>query len=138
MKIRVYYEDVDIGGVVYHSKYLNFCERARSEIFFAKGSSPIINDYHFVVKSIKANFLTPAFFGDLLEVKTKLTKIQGARVFLYQEVQKEGKSLFVMDIELVCLKGSRPARIPQLFVELLESQSALYDKDKKDIQSDGQ
>ncbi len=46
--LRVYYEDTDTGGVVYHSIYLNYCERARSEIFFRNGISPIDNKYHFV------------------------------------------------------------------------------------------
>ncbi|MGE4457522.1 MAG: hotdog domain-containing protein, partial [Arcobacteraceae bacterium] len=53
MQIRVYYEDTDTGGVVYHSNYLNFCERARSEAFFRLGMSPELSSGHFVAKRIE-------------------------------------------------------------------------------------
>ncbi|MGD9625492.1 MAG: acyl-CoA thioesterase, partial [Arcobacter sp.] len=52
MKLRVYYEDTDAGGIVYHSNYLNFCERARSDVFFQKGFSPVLEGGHFVAKKI--------------------------------------------------------------------------------------
>jgi len=52
VKIRVYYEDTDAGGVVYHSNYLNFCERARSELFFQKELSPVLQNGHFVARKL--------------------------------------------------------------------------------------
>lgn len=121
MKIRVYYEDVDIGGIVYHSKYLNFCERARSEIFFARGLSPKLGEYHFVVKSLEAHYHRPAFLGDILKVETKLLEIKGAVVRLHQQVEKEQTLCFEMTITLVCMRGSRPARPPREFAEALRS-----------------
>ena len=69
--LRVYYEDTDVGGIVYHSVYLNFIERARSEIFFQNGISPMDNQYHFIVKEINAKFLKSATLGDELKVITK-------------------------------------------------------------------
>ncbi|BAF69799.1 YbgC/FadM family acyl-CoA thioesterase [Nitratiruptor sp. SB155-2] len=120
MKIRVYYEDVDIGGVVYHSKYLNFCERARSELFFENRKSPVYKEYHFVVKELKASYLKPAFFGDLLEVKTQLQQTKGARIQLLQTVCKDEDPIFKIEIELVCMKGLKPAKIPHYFLEVFD------------------
>jgi len=100
MQIRVYYEDTDVGGVVYHSHYLNFCERARSELFFQKGLHPILKDSHFVVKKIVANFIASAKLGDMLEVQTKLIEIKSASLILLQTVYKEEKKLFEMEVVL--------------------------------------
>ncbi len=119
MKIRVYYEDTDLGGVVYHSKYLNFCERARSELFFAQGKQPVYEGYHFVVRHIDATFFKPAKFGDLLEVVTNVSKLKSASVILEQKIFKEETTLFSMQIELVCLKDQRPAKIPPYFLDVL-------------------
>ncbi len=120
MKIRIYYEDTDLGGVVYHSKYLNFCERARSEIFFRANKTPLYGDYHFVVKEIEAKFHKPAYFGDVVEVQTELLSQKGALVKLSQKIYRDRELLFEMDITLVCLKGKRPARIPDYFKELFD------------------
>ncbi len=121
MKIRVYYEDVDAGGIVYHSKYINFCERARSEIFFTKEISPKFGEYHFVVKSLEAHYHKPACLGDMLEVGTKLLEAKGAVVRLYHWIKKEELLCFEMTITLVCMRGLRPARPPQEFVQVLQS-----------------
>ncbi len=121
MKIRVYYEDVDAGGIVYHSKYINFCERARSEIFFSQGISPRLREYHFVVKSLQAHYHRPAFLGDILTIGTKLLDMKGAVVRLRQWVQRGEELCFEMEITLVCMRGFRPARPPQEFVQVLRS-----------------
>jgi acyl-CoA thioester hydrolase len=112
---RIYYEDVDTGGICYHSKYLNFCERARSEIFFSKGASPIDGDYHFVVKHINADFLQPAYFSDTVRVDTYLKESKAASIMLHQTVSKKDTLLFSMNILLVCLKGDRVTKMPAHF-----------------------
>jgi len=113
---RVYYEDVDAGGICYHSKYLNFCERARSEFFFSKGSSPIQDEHHFVVKKIQANFRQPAHFGEEIVINTYIKEYKSVSITLYQEVKnRDGAILFEMDILLVCLRGEKIARIPTAF-----------------------
>ncbi len=100
MTLRVYYEDTDAGGIVYHSNYLNFCERARSELFFAKDSSPALENGHFVAKSIQADFFKPAKLADILHVSTKLVSMRGASFTLYQEVLRDEEKLFSMSITL--------------------------------------
>jgi len=113
LKIQVYYEDTDCGGVVYHSNYLNFCERARSELFFQKGLSPHKGDEFFVVKKIEANYIKPARFADVLEVQTKLVSKKNTSLVLEQNIFKEGELLFNMLVTVVFLKNMKPTRIPQ-------------------------
>ena len=103
MKIRVYYEDTDVGGVVYHSNYLNFCERARSEMFFTKGKSPILDSGHFVASSLEANYVKPAFFADELEVTTELVSLKFASFTLKQVIYRGEEKIFEMKIKLAYL-----------------------------------
>ena len=103
MKIRVYYEDTDVGGVVYHSNYLNFCERARSEMFFTKGKNPIMNSGHFVASSLEANYVKPAFFADVLEVRTELLSLKFASFTLKQTIYRGEERIFEMKIKLAYL-----------------------------------
>ncbi len=120
MKIRVYYEDVDAGGICYHSKYLNFCERARSELFFSKNTSPIQGEYHFVVKNINADFIAPALFGDTLTVSTSVAEFQKASLTMRQEIlNQEDTLLFSMQVVLVCMKGTRVSKIPDSYKKIL-------------------
>ena len=76
MKIRIYYEDTDAGGIVYHANYIKYCERARSEMFFGSDVKPFSKDGHFVVSEIRAKFKKPAVLGDLLEVKTSVASLK--------------------------------------------------------------
>jgi acyl-CoA thioester hydrolase len=101
MQIRVYYEDTDVGGVVYHSNYLNFCERARSQLFFDAGRSPILESGHFVAKHIEADYLKSTKFGEVLEVKTTLLEIKNASFRLLQEIFRGDEKVFKMTIDLV-------------------------------------
>ncbi len=113
MKIRVYYEDTDLGGVVYHTNYIKYCERARSEIFFQKGLSPHKNNSFFVVKNLQANFKLPAKFGDMLEVSTTLVKIKKASIILSQTIQNQNnQEIFDISLTLAFVKDGKPVKIP--------------------------
>lgn len=85
MKMRVYYEDTDAGGVVYHSNYLKFCERVRSEIFFNKKVDIFdASKGHFLLTKANCNFLKPAKLGDMIEIKTKILEVKNASVEIYK------------------------------------------------------
>ena len=101
MKIRVYYEDTDTGGVVYHSNYLNFCERQRSDAFFQGGMTPVLENGHFVAKKVVANYMASAKLGDILEVTSELIEMKAASFSLLQIISKDAKKLFTMEITLV-------------------------------------
>ena len=113
MQVRVYYEDTDAGGVVYHSNYLNFCERARSDVFFQKGLTPMLDDGHFVARRVIADYLLSSRLGDLLDIETDLTELKGASFILKQTIyNKERQKVFEMDITLVYISfEGKPQRI---------------------------
>ncbi len=122
MKIRVYYEDTDAGGIVYHTNYLKFCERARSELFFQNNMVPLEGDESgFVVKRIEADFKGSAKLGDIVEVKSQLLTHSRVMVKLRQSIYKEDKLLFEMAVELVFMKNGKIARIPESFMTLLST-----------------
>ena len=122
MQIRVYYEDTDVGGVVYHSNYLNFCERARSQLFFDAGRSPILEAGHFVAKRINADYLKSAKFADILEVKTTLIELKNASFSLLQQVIRGEEKLFEMTIVLVYIDfNGTMTKIPKSEKEFLSS-----------------
>ena len=122
MKIRVYYEDTDLGGIVYHTNYIKYCERARSEVFFSHDIMPTLGkESGFVVKNINANFLHTATLGDMLEVKTKVLTMKHSSIVLLQEVFKEEHKLFSMEVVLVYIEKMKPARIPEVFRDIFKS-----------------
>lgn len=122
MKIRVYYEDTDVGGVVYHSNYLNFCERARSQLFFDAGRSPILDEGHFVAKHIEADYLKSAKFGDVVDVKTTLVELKNASFTLFQQVFRGEEELFKMTIVLVYINfAGHVSKIPDTEKRFLSS-----------------
>ena len=122
MKIRVYYEDTDTGGVVYHSNYLNFCERARSDVFFKKGITPILKNGHFVARKIVANYYNSAKLGDLIDVKSRVLKMKAASFILNQSIYKKDKKIFELEITLAYIDfEGKPQKIDISIKELILS-----------------
>jgi len=120
LQIRVYYEDTDAGEIVYHSNYLNFCERARSELFFKRGLSPVLEHGHFVAKKIEADYISSAKLGDELDVKTELIAMHAASFELLQTIFKNDKKIFELKILLVYITfEGRPQKITQEVRDLL-------------------
>jgi acyl-CoA thioester hydrolase len=124
--IRVYYEDTDAGGIVYHSNYLNFAERARTEMVRELGISQraMLEDGEgtaFAVRSANMDFRRPAKLDDLLSVETEVTSIGGASIELDQRIirAEDGTELVRMGVRLgyITLSG-KPARIPAPVREL--------------------
>jgi len=121
MKIRVYYEDTDAGGIVYHSQFLNFCERDRSEKFFSDGNSPLSENSGFVVAAVNAKYKAPAKLGDMLEVKTEIISVKNTSLELKQSVYKEDTLLFIMDIKLAFIEDSKVGRLSDAYKAYLKS-----------------
>ena len=121
MQIRVYYENTDAGGIVYHSNYLNFCERARSEYFFRKDMLPMIDDAHFVVRKMSCDFFASAKFGDMIHVTTKLGEIKRASFEMHQEIYKEEKLLFSTTLLLVLVEDGKVKRVTDDIAQILLS-----------------
>ena len=122
MKIRVYYEDTDTGGVVYHANYLNFCERARSDAFFDKGITPVLSNGHFVARKIVADYISSAKLGDVLNVTSELIEMKGASFKLKQSVYRDQTKLFVLEITLAYISfEGKPQKIDKKTKSLLLS-----------------
>jgi acyl-CoA thioester hydrolase len=122
VKIRVYYEDTDTGGVVYHSNYLNFCERARSEAFYEKGMTPVLKGGHFVARKVVGEFISSAKLGDMLEVKTELLKMKAASFILKQYIYRGEEKIFELEIVLAYITfEGKPQKIDRDTKELLLS-----------------
>ena len=113
MKIRIYYEDTDMGGIVYHTNYIKYCERARSELFFSNGLSPEFEGGHFVVRHLEADFKAPATLGDIIEIKTKMLAIGGASLKIEQKIFKDDILLFSMIGKYAYVVDRKPAKISE-------------------------
>jgi len=121
VKIRVYYEDTDAGGIVYHTNYIKYCERARSEIFFQRDMTPTLGENTgFVVRDIKASFLATATLGDTLNVTSSILTLKSSSLVLLQEVWKEEIKVFSMEITLVYVDHGKPCRIPDVFRDIFK------------------
>jgi acyl-CoA thioester hydrolase len=122
MQIRVYYEDTDTGGVVYHSNYLNYCERARSEAFYAKGITPVLEGGHFVARRVVGDFFSSAKLGDMLEVRSELLRMKAASFTLKQGVYRGEEKIFELEILLAYITfEGKPQKIDATTKELLLS-----------------
>ncbi|MEC9368013.1 MAG: tol-pal system-associated acyl-CoA thioesterase [Pseudomonadota bacterium] len=126
LPVRVYYEDTDFSGLVYHANYLKFCERARSdfvrllgihhrELISAEGGN---EPAAFVVRHMEIDFLKPARIDDLLEVVTRCVETGGATLTLVQEVTREGAVLVRIRVKVVLVSQSgKPRRLGALVRE---------------------
>jgi len=120
VKIRVYYEDTDVGGIVYHSNYLNYCERARSELFFAQDLLPISKNCSFVVTKVEASFVGSAKLGDLLNITTTILQSKKLSIILLQEIfSSDNKKIFSATIKLAYLNDGKPIQIPSMQLDII-------------------
>jgi acyl-CoA thioester hydrolase len=116
--IRVYYEDTDTGGVVYHSNYLNFMERARTEWLRALGfeQDELLREHGvlFAVSAVSVAFHKPARFNELLAVTVTLDRRGAASLTLKQEVRRGDELLASGEVRVACLDAQRfaPVAIP--------------------------
>jgi acyl-CoA thioester hydrolase len=116
--VRVYYEDTDAGGVVYHATYLRYAERARTEALRDSGipHAELVERFGlmFMVHRAEIDYLRPAFLDDRLEVETETMDVGGATVLLRQTVRGANGVCATLRIKLACvrIKGNKPARIP--------------------------
>jgi len=117
LPVRVYYEDTDAGGIVYHSRYLNFAERARTELLRALGIEQrrlrSAEGMVFAVTDCALTFRRPARLDDLLEVRSRLIAMSAARLQCLQEIWRGGELLVEVKVRVASLNESgRPLRIP--------------------------
>ena len=128
LPVRVYYEDTDFSGVVYHAGYFRFCERGRSDFLrlsgidhhelhnAAKGAEKLA----FAVTRIEADFVGAARIDDLLEVRTRYSALTAARILIEQKVFRLDEALFRAHVTVVLLnQAGRPRRIGGILAKRL-------------------
>jgi acyl-CoA thioester hydrolase len=123
LPIRVYFQDTDAGGVVYHANYLNFMERARTEWLRTHGYSNagLMKEFGvvFVVRSFKLDYLKPALLDDLLDVTAQINDVSRSRISLLQTVRRGNDLLTEAEVHLVCvsLESFKPVSVPEVLRE---------------------
>jgi acyl-CoA thioester hydrolase len=115
LQLRVYYEDTDFSGLVYHANYLKFCERARSDWLRVAGVDQIAmsgGSLHFVVRRMICDFLKPAKFNDILSIESRPVELKGARFEMAQRVMRCDEVLFTAAVTVALIDGrGRPMRV---------------------------
>jgi acyl-CoA thioester hydrolase len=122
MQVRVYYEDTDFSGIVYHANYLRFMERGRSnylrllgadqQALFAEAESEAPG-FAFVVRSMQLEFLKPARMDDLLEIVTRPIDVKGASITLGQQVRRGELLLLEAKVKVAFVSAGRAKPIPK-------------------------
>lgn len=125
MDLRIYYQDTDAGGIVYHSNYLDYAERARSEFLRDVGlpvNALLERDVAFVIKKAEINYKSPARLEDLLTVHTSIGEIRGASMVMNQTIKRGDMELvdIVLQAVFVNPKTMAPIRIPTDLKEKFE------------------
>ncbi len=122
--VRVFYEDTDAGGVVYHSNFLNFCERARTEWLrqLGIGRERLQREFDlmFVVRRATIDWRRPALLDDLLMIETRLKSTGKVRMTLRQTILRAEKVLANVEIEVVAVNSAfAPTVLPEALLKLL-------------------
>jgi acyl-CoA thioester hydrolase len=128
VRYRVYYEDTDLAGIVYYANYLRFIERGRTEWLRDLGIDQLALKAEtgrvFAVRRLEADYLRPARFNDLLDVRTELATASAARIIVEQQVMRGDEALFIAKVTIACLDANgRPVRLPAGLVSLMTGQA---------------
>ena len=128
MPVRVYYEDTDVAGIVYHANYLRFMERGRTNYLRLLGIDRRVLseeaqalDAGFVVRSMQVEFIKPACMDDLLEILTEPKEVKGASVVLHQKIMRGEELLIDAQVRLAFVAGGRVRPIPKSVRAAMES-----------------
>lgn len=133
LPVRVYFEDTDAGGVVYHASYIRYCERGRTDFLRLLGTdargmidgSDSKEPAAFVVRRMLCDFVRPGRMDDLLEVETRVKELGGASVTLNQVVSKNGGRIFEADVTVVLVSmAGKPLRLTDRIRSAFEAHAA--------------
>jgi acyl-CoA thioester hydrolase len=121
-EVRVYYEDTDFSGAVYHAAYLHFFERGRTEFLRAEGvhhSELAKEGIAFAVRSMEIEFLRAAGIDDLLVVDTAVSGLTGVRLTLDQSIERGDELIARAKVVVVAVKAGRAVRLPKAVIAAL-------------------
>jgi acyl-CoA thioester hydrolase len=122
IKIKIYYEDTDAGGVVYYANYLRFMERGRTELLSDKGIDVAEHHnkgYFFPVVHVDIHYRRPAKLGEIIKVATQVVEITNATITFKQEIFRDDAVLAEATVKLACInREGKPQRIPSELASL--------------------
>ncbi len=129
LNVRVYYEDTDFSGFVYHANYLRFLERGRTELLrdLAGDQSDLYREAQglvFVVRRMSLDFVSAARMDDLLTILTRTTALRGASMRLNQEVRRGDALLVAAAVTVACVRDGRAVRLPDVLRQRLSQPQA--------------
>lgn len=134
LPVRVYFEDTDAGGLIYHASYVRFAERGRTDFLRLLGTdarrlvdgSDSREPAAFVVRRMNIDFLRPGRMDDLLEVETRVKALGGASVTLLQTITANGNRLFEAEVTVVLVSVSgKPLRLSDRVRGAFEAHGAI-------------
>lgn len=126
LPVRIYYEDTDFTGLVYHANYVRYCERGRSDFLRLAGvhHSLLLEEAEplgFAVNKINLEFVKPARIDDALIVRSMFETIKGPRIFISQEIERAGEILVRAEVQVCCISlTGKPKRPPAVLLERLK------------------
>jgi acyl-CoA thioester hydrolase len=122
LRIKIYYEDTDAGGVVYYANYLKYMERARTEFLLDNGIDVAKyheNGFFFMVIHVNVDFKRPARLGDSIEVTTEIIEMTNVTITLRHHISKENTLSVEAYVKVACInKDGKPQRLPEEFRKL--------------------
>ena len=130
LKIRIYYEDTDCGGVVYYANYLRYVERARTEFLESRGLSLkrlMDEGVYFVVAEAALKYFSPGRYGDILSIETSVERVGPASIVFEHNISRDatGEKLVFSRVKLGCVgRDMKPLRLRQ---EVLEAVTGGYE-----------
>jgi len=123
LPVRIYYEDTDFSGIVYHANYLRFLERGRTDFLRLAGLDQSVlhaqGDLVFSVRRMLLDFLKPARMDDVVIVETAISVMKGASITMEQRIRREGETLLTAEVLVAAIRDGRPARLPDAVRALL-------------------
>lgn len=124
LPVRVYYEDTDFSGIVYHASYLRFLERGRTDLLRLAGvdQSALHADGEgiiFAVRRLLIDYLKPARMDDILQVETRTAEMRGASLTIAQRITRDDDVIVTAEVRVAAIASGRPARIPDPLRERL-------------------
>lgn len=129
LPLRIYYEDTDAGGVVYHANYLKFMERGRSDMLRLVGINQVKmlqflepDDFKFFMVRTEVDYVKSAILNDEITIHTRVTKFGGASIIMDQVIRRAGDIIAKGRVRAAVLnKDDKPMRLPKTFVEKLSA-----------------
>lgn len=124
--MRVFLEDTDAGGIVYHANHIRFFDRSRTEWLIHYGLDKLINaDFIFIVRKATVNYKRPMQYNDMLRVTSVLASYRGTQFVIDHEIIRDGITVATGQIEIACLDKHtmRPVRVPQALIDIFDEQT---------------